>query len=248
MITIIIYTTVSFVIHRKSLLLYRNRITIKTYTTMKVVYARISTPSQKFERQLQTEYERAYIDICSGAIPFNEREQAQRLINDDATTEIEVKEVSRLGRNLADILKTLEHFTNKGINIYIQNQGLSTLLPDGSKNKTAEMIISILGTIAQQERDVINDRTSEGRKIAQAQGKFKGRKRGATEKLETTRKKYVRTISIAQEMLDNGRPISYVCDKLQEQNKHLTKENKYKGANRITLTRLIELGLLKKPD
>lgn len=240
MVKTILYTQIPFVIHRNSLLLYRNRIITQIYTKMKVVYARISTANQKVERQLQTKYKRAFIDICSGAVPFKDREQAIQLLNDDEVTEIEIKEVSRLGRNLADILDTLETFTNKGVNIIIQNQGLSTLLPDGSKNKTAELVISILGTIAQQERDLILERTAEGRKLAKAQGKFKGRKRGASEKLETTRKKHAKTISFAQELLDAKKSINYISKKLQEHN--------YKGANRVTLTRLIELGLLKKPD
>jgi DNA invertase Pin-like site-specific DNA recombinase len=42
------------------------------------------------------------------------------LIGNKEITEIQIKEISRLGRNLADV-KTVEYFTDKGIIIYIEN-------------------------------------------------------------------------------------------------------------------------------
>jgi DNA invertase Pin-like site-specific DNA recombinase len=115
---------------------------------MKAIYVRISTANQKFERQMKEEKNVTYfIDVASGYIPFQKRPEALKLMHDDSITCIEVKEVSRLGRNLADILNTIYFFMDKGVDIYISNQGLHTILPDGKKNPTAMLLISILGTL-----------------------------------------------------------------------------------------------------
>lgn len=230
----------------KNLNIVKQLNSILKFYNMKAVYARVSTANQKTERQLQSEFDKAFIDVCSGVIPFLDRAEAIKLASDETITEIEVKEVSRLGRNLKDILNTIEFFTSKGVNIHIQNQGLNTLLPDGKPNPTAQLLISILGSIAQQEREIIQERTQEGREIAKINGKFKGRKRGATTKNETLRRRYMLTINLANELLHAGRSLNYVCETLKKQNELLPKESQYPGANRMTLSALQEKGLLIK--
>jgi len=213
---------------------------------MKAIYVRISTPNQNMERQLKNEENiKVYIDIESGSVPFMDRPEALKLVNDETITMIQVKEVSRLGRNLRDILNTIEIFTAKGVNIYIENQGLYTLLPNGKVNPTANMIIAILGTIAQQEREVLLERTKEGVAIAKAKGKYKGRKRGTENKAETINKRYALTIKRANELIKGGYSINYISDVLKESNKQITDKSKqYPGANRMTLTKLKEIGLI----
>lgn len=214
---------------------------------MKAIYVRISTANQNIERQLKKEENiKVYIDVVSGSVPFMERPEALKLMNDETVTCVQIKEVSRLGRNLRDILNTIEMFTAKGVNIYIENQGLYTLLPDGKPNPTANMIVAILGTIAQQEREVLIERTREGTAIAKAKGKYKGRKRGTENKDETLARRYMLTISFANELLRAGRSLNYVCNKLKEHNAQLPKESQYPGSNRVTLTALQEKGLLIK--
>jgi DNA invertase Pin-like site-specific DNA recombinase len=213
---------------------------------MKAIYVRISTPNQNMERQLKNEENiKVYIDIESGSVPFMDRPEALKLVNDETITMIQVKEVSRLGRNLRDILNTIEIFTAKGVNIYIENQGLYTILPNGKVNPTANMIIAILGTIAQQEREVLLERTQEGVAIAKAKGKYKGRKRGTENKAETINKRYALTIKRANELIKGGYSINYISDVLKESNKQITdKSKRYTGANRMTLTKLKEIGLI----
>jgi DNA invertase Pin-like site-specific DNA recombinase len=213
---------------------------------MKAIYVRISTPNQNMERQLKKEENtKLFIDVESGATPFLDRREALKLMNDETITLVQVKEVSRLGRNLRDILNTIEMLTAKGVNIYIENQGLYTLLPDGKPNPTANMIIAILGTIAQQEREVLLERTKEGVAIAKAKGKYKGRKRGTENKAETINKRYALTIKRANELIKGGYSINYIADVLKESNKQITDKTKqYPGANRMTLTKLKEMELI----
>lgn len=212
---------------------------------MKAIYARISTANQSFERQMQKEENvKVFIDVVSGTIPFEQRPEALKLMHDNEVTCIVVKEISRIGRNLRNILETLDYFTAKGIDIYIENQGLHTMLPNGKPNPTAMLIISILGTIAVQERELLRERTAEGIAIAKANGRYKGRKRGTENGIEQMAVKFQRTILYANELVKAGRSINYITNQLIEQNKSLPDANKFKGANRMTLNRLRELNLI----
>jgi DNA invertase Pin-like site-specific DNA recombinase len=213
---------------------------------MKAIYVRISTANQKFERQMKEEKNVKYfIDVASGHIPFQKRPEALKLMHDDTITCIEVKEVSRLGRNLGDTLNTIYFFMDKGVDIYISNQGLHTLLPDGKKNPTAMLVVSILGSCAEQETELLKERTREGQALAKLKGHYKGKPRGAKTKRETLLATFHRTIMIAQPLLDNGKSINAVVQNLAKHNELLSDENKLKGANRVTITRLVKLGILK---
>jgi DNA invertase Pin-like site-specific DNA recombinase len=50
---------------------------------MNARYVRISTPNQNLERQLRNESpnEEVFIDVCSGSIPFNEKEEGRGLLS-----------------------------------------------------------------------------------------------------------------------------------------------------------------------
>jgi len=110
---------------------------------MKAIYIRISTPSQSLETQLKKDSPelKPFIDVCSGSVDFEKRPYAKKLMSSKSVTSIQVREVSRLGRNLKDVLNTIEYFTNKGINIFIENQRLHTLLENGKVSPSAQVII-----------------------------------------------------------------------------------------------------------
>ena len=146
---------------------------------MRVIYTRISTDKQNDEGQ-QKEGVLSYRETCSGSISFMDRPKAKELLKNKDITCIQIREVSRLGRNLKDILNTIEYFTEKGIDIFIENLGLHTIV-DRKQNTTASLIISILGSIAQMERDLLKERTQIGVDIAKAKGRYKGRKFGTVE-------------------------------------------------------------------
>ncbi|MDI9311853.1 MAG: recombinase family protein, partial [Limnohabitans sp.] len=78
-----------------------------------------------------------------------------------------------------DILSTIEIFNANSINLKSLKEGFETVL-DGKENPTAKMVISVMGSIAEMERNKIKERQTEGVLIAKAQGKFKGRKVGST--------------------------------------------------------------------
>lgn len=157
---------------------------------MKVLYVRVSSIQQKTDRQRinEKDFDLVIEDTCSGAIPFFDRPggvEIKKLIEKKAISSLNVIEISRLGRNLRDILNSIYFFTEKGINIYFISQSLSTLKEDGTSNPLSTMMISILGVVAEMEREQIRERQLEGIKIAKLKGLYKGRKNGSKEDVLT---------------------------------------------------------------
>ena len=153
-------------------------------------YSRISTIGQNASRQTenfkihpQFDSTNLFIDKVSGNIPFLQRPNASKLFDEitskNEKTTIIVDSIDRLGRNLLDILQTIQLFTENKINLKSLKEGFETLLDNGKPNPTAQLVISVMGSIAQMERDRIKERTSEGIKIAKAEGKYLGRKLGS---------------------------------------------------------------------
>lgn len=177
---------------------------------MKVIYARISTANQNAERQMKKEGNKVFLDVCSGKVPFAEREEGAKLLKAKDITEIEVLDIDRLGRNLADMLTTIQAFTDKGINIYIKNQGLHTLV-NGKPSATATMLIQIMGSIAEFEREQTKQRCAEGIAIAKAKGKYKGKRRGAVTDTDKIRKRHQEKIQVIQSHLNAGKTISAIA-------------------------------------
>lgn len=181
---------------------------------MQVIYARISTASQNYERQLKQNV-KAYIDVINGDTPFKERPQAQALINNKEVNSIIVEDIDRLGRNASDVLNTLEYFTARGIDIHIEAHGLNTLLPNGKPNPTALLVFAIMGSLAQAEKAKIKEKTQNGIAIAQLKGVYKGRQRGAIKTKESLAKEFKKVIETTNAMLKGGATWAFVCKAME---------------------------------
>jgi len=184
---------------------------------MKVKYLRISTSNQNLERQLlnEKEFDFIYIDICSGAVPFKERKQACKLLKNKDITHITISEITRLGRNMGNILETIEHFTSNDVNILIENLGLTTLLPNGKPNDTASLVINIMSSIGQYERALLKERTAQGIAIAKADGRYHGRQRGANKDIETYKETYFKDIEAVKSLLSQNFNLSQISKELK---------------------------------
>lgn len=155
-------------------------------------YSRTSTVLQNSARQIETfknhegfDPSRLFVERIQGNIPFMERPEAVKLF-DELTNQSErctvvVDSIDRLGRNLIDILHTIDLFTKNKINLKSIKEGFNTLLENGDINPMAQLVISCMGSIAEMNRNQIKTRAMEGIKVAQALGKFQGRKIGAVQ-------------------------------------------------------------------
>jgi DNA invertase Pin-like site-specific DNA recombinase len=154
-------------------------------------YIRISTNGQNEARQKDSSMIE-YFDTISGVVPFTERPQAMRLLEDvrsGAIKTIVVHSVDRLGRNAYDIQSTMELLNKEDVNLVIENLGLNSRI-DGKPNPIFKMICDLLANVSQIERESIKERIAEGIAIAKLQGKYKGRVKGITETNEDFLSKY----------------------------------------------------------
>lgn len=161
---------------------------------MKARYNRISTANQNLERQLakQNLDEVLYNDVISGSIAFAERLRGKELIADIEEGKINsvvVSSIDRLGRNLFDIVNTLEFFNGKGVVLRVDNLGLESMVL-GKVNPTFNLIISVMANVAQMERDTLLERQKEGIAIAKAKGIYTGRVKGSVESDDEVLSKY----------------------------------------------------------
>lgn len=154
-------------------------------------YIRISTSGQNEARQKDSSMIE-YFDTISGVIPFTERPEAKRLLEDvrsGAIKTIVVHSVDRLGRNAYDIQSTMELLNTEGVNLIIENLGLHSRIED-KPNPIFKMICDLLANVSQIERESIKERIAEGIAIAKLQGKYKGRIKGITESNDDFLSKY----------------------------------------------------------
>lgn len=154
-------------------------------------YIRVSTNCQNEARQKNSSMIE-YFDVISGIVPFIERPQAKRLLDDVRIGKIKnivVHSVDRLGRNAFDIQSTMELLNKEGVNLVIENLGIHSRI-DGKANPVFKMICDLLANVSQIERESIKERISEGIALAKLQGKYKGRVKGIQESDEDFINKY----------------------------------------------------------
>lgn len=183
---------------------------------MHYFYSRISTQQQNSSRQIENfkshvgfDAKYVFIEKIQGNVPFMQRPEAIKMFdeitNNNENCTVVVDSIDRLGRNLLDILHTIELFTRNGINLKSLKEGFTTLLDNGEENPMAKLVISVMASIGEMERNRIKTRTAEGVAIAKALGKFTGRKIGAIQSDEkllqrhlTVQKKLQKGLSIRE--------------------------------------------------
>lgn len=153
---------------------------------MKARYTRISTANQNLERQIakQNPGEILFNDIVSGTVAFSDRNKGKELISEIEAGNINyvvVSSIERLGRNLQDIVNTLEYFNRKGVVLRVDNLGLESMVM-GKVNPTFNLIITVMANVGVMERETLLERQREGIAIAKAKGGvYNGRVKGTIE-------------------------------------------------------------------
>lgn len=142
-------------------------------------YARVSTKEQNLDRQyialMEQGIEERNIIVDKESGKDLERTGYQSLKNTMLRRgdTLVIKSLDRLSRNKADIKKELEYFKNEGIRLKVLDLPTTLMeLPAGQEwvfDMVNNILIEVLGTIAEQERANIKQRQAEG--IAAAKGK-----------------------------------------------------------------------------
>ena len=156
-----------------------------------IIYARVSTSSQDYQRQLDELREHAsrmgytvvkeFSEKISGARKVEERAALSDLLHFVESNEVDkvlIYECSRLSRRAVDFLSVIERLTEQGISVYIHQNGLETLQPDGNPNPIAQLVLGILAQFNSMERGLIRSRMESGYNHYRACGGKVGRKKG----------------------------------------------------------------------
>ena len=141
----------------------------------KIGYARVSSISQNLESQIKSLKDAGCVKIFEGKYSGTSKKNADQItalidyIRDDDV--VVVTRLDRLGRSLKMILQTIEQIHQKQASLKTLDGALDT----SNENAISKAMVSLIGVFAQLERDLIFDRTSEGREIARNKGKHMGR-------------------------------------------------------------------------
>jgi DNA invertase Pin-like site-specific DNA recombinase len=143
-------------------------------------YARCSTVGQDLGAQLDAiaaagvPADRIYSEKVSGAAPLVERKELQRALAALKPGDVlVVSKLDRVGRSMEDCVSRVAELLDRGIHVRTLDGRVDT----AALGKMAKLVVGILASAAEIERELILERTEEGRQRALAAGVKFGRKR-----------------------------------------------------------------------
>lgn len=143
-------------------------------------YARVSTTGQdnglETQKQLLTDAgcQRIFYEKVTGTSTTkrDELKQAMEFLQSGDT--LVVTKIDRLARSISDLNNIVNALKDKGVSVQFLKENM--LFAADEKNGSLQtLLFNILGSFAQFERDLIVERTAEGRDRAKKQGKHMGR-------------------------------------------------------------------------
>lgn len=188
------------------------------------LYARVSTqdqdPMNQVQRLNQVAKARGYTDVeyfidkASGADP--NRPELDRMLKDAQQGSIEriiATKLDRLARSTINLLSIMQKLDTWKVAVEFLDQPIDTSTPMG------KMMLTVLGAMAEFERELIRDRTNDGLAKAKAQGRVGGRPKRELSEYQLKK---------AKEILEKNPQISH--EALAEQ---------FQGISRATLIKLL---------
>lgn len=180
-----------------------------------VIYTRVSTQGQEYERQLaelrdyaaRMNYEvvEEFSEKVSGAKRVEEREALMsllRYVEANKVDKVLIYECSRLSRRAIDFLTVIELLSSLKVSVYILQNGLETLMEDGSVNPIASLVLGIIGQFNSMERSLIRSRMASGYKhYREVLNGTVGRKKGYRKSDEQMKEQYSKEIQLLRKGL-----------------------------------------------
>ena len=177
--------------------------------TKVVIYARVSTSTQDYTRQItelrnyawKQNYQivKEFSEKISGGKKIEERAAIKELLDFVKSNNVEkvlIYECSRLSRRQLDFLYIIEQLTEARVSLYILQNGLETLLPDGRPNPIANLCFGIIAEFNNLEKHLIRARMASGYEHHRASGGRVGRKEGYRKSEDEYRTTYDREIAL----------------------------------------------------
>ncbi|GLB60021.1 recombinase family protein [Cytobacillus sp. NCCP-133] len=137
---------------------------------MKYGYARVSTLSQDLENQIRTlkkeNCDFIYSEKFTGT--KSDRPEFKKLLSQLKKGDtLVVTKLDRFARSTVDGIHTIKDLFERGVKVHILNMGLV------ENTATGRLIFNIMSAFAEFERDMIVERTQEGKAIAKLREDFR---------------------------------------------------------------------------
>lgn len=163
-----------------------------------VIQSRVSTIIQENKRQVQelSEYAskmgwevvKVFEEKISGGKKNEERPillEMIQFVKENQVDKVLCWELSRIGRNSLEVLKTIELLNENCISLFIKNYNIETLNDKCEINPLSQFMIQILTSVSQMERSQIRQRIKSGYDSFRKNGGKVGRKSGFIKDKET---------------------------------------------------------------
>jgi DNA invertase Pin-like site-specific DNA recombinase len=156
--------------------------------TTLIGYARVSTDDQNAQLQVDALMAagciKVFTDKASGSLA--NRPQLDKMLDQLRPDDVVVVwRLDRLGRSLKNLIALVEELANRGVGFRSLSESIDTTTANG------RLFFSVMGALAEFERDLIRERTNAGLAAARARGRVGGRPPVMTaEKVKVARQMY----------------------------------------------------------
>lgn len=191
---------------------------------MIIGYARVSTVGQDLDSQEQALREagctKLFVEKVAGTSTAPRAQLTDMLERVHEGDTVVVTKIDRLARSIIDLNKIVSELLDKGVSVkFLRDNIAFEAGKDASSINT--LLFNMLGSFAQFERDIIVERTTEGRNRAKAAGKHMGRK-GQPEKkvkqaLDLMANRATNGMSVGDIVKVTGVPKPTIYSKMKEQ-------------------------------
>ena len=156
-----------------------------------VIYSRVSTITQDYKRQTEELKDYAhkmgfqvvntFEEKISGGKNNEDRPKLMAMINfikENKIDKVLCWELSRIGRNTIEVLKTIKLLNDNCISLFIKNYNIETLNDKCEINPLSQFMIQILTSVSEMEKTTIRQRVKSGYDSFRKAGGKVGRKEG----------------------------------------------------------------------
>lgn len=150
-------------------------------SSSRVAYLRISSAGQNLDRQREAvgECDRVFVEKMSARSRAERPELADMLRYIRDGDEVVVASMDRLARSVVDLRNLVDEIRGEGASVTFVKENV-TYRPDATDPR-ANLMLALLGGIAEFEREIIRERQAEGIALAKKKGKYAGRPRKLTD-------------------------------------------------------------------
>jgi DNA invertase Pin-like site-specific DNA recombinase len=177
-----------------------------------VIFSRVSLVSQDYNRQtielkdyskkMGWEVLGVFEEKISGGKKNEERPQLMKMVQFIKSNQVDKVlcwELSRIGRNTLEVLKTINLLNENCISLYIKNHNIETLNDKCEINPMSQFMIQILTSISEMERTTIRQRIKSGYDNYRNNGGKVGRKEGFKKNEETLLTEYKDVVKLLKQ-------------------------------------------------